>query len=109
MLLRGSPGAAEYILPIPMGYQSHDRWIVEFADGLNAKVNGETPLQYCRRHESNESQLIANRRIKIISPSGIFLQIKVYLNSGCYRAGRDSSKASAIAAGRYSTHGKVSN
>ncbi|WP_458527212.1 glycosyltransferase family 2 protein [Onishia taeanensis] len=52
-------------LPIPGDYKAHDNWIVGFADGLNAKVVDEMPLQYYRRHESNESQFIANRITKV--------------------------------------------
>jgi glycosyltransferase involved in cell wall biosynthesis len=48
-------------MPIPEGFKAHDGWIVWFADGLRAKIVDYTPLQYYRRHESNESQFIANR------------------------------------------------
>lgn len=52
-------------LPIPEGCIAHDNWVVGFADGLKAKVVDETLLQYYRRHESNESQFIANRTTKV--------------------------------------------
>lgn len=48
-------------LPIMEGFGSHDKWLVEFADGLSAKMVEGVVLQYYRRHESNESQFIANR------------------------------------------------
>ncbi|WP_432472048.1 glycosyltransferase family 2 protein [Amphritea sp. HPY] len=52
-------------LPISEDYNSHDRWIVKFADGLNAKIVDRRVLQYYRRHENNESQFIANRTSKV--------------------------------------------
>lgn len=52
-------------MPIPEGFRGHDNWLVEFADGLDAKYVDHTVLQYYRRHESNESQFIANRTVKI--------------------------------------------
>jgi glycosyltransferase involved in cell wall biosynthesis len=55
----------DFALPIPTGLKSHDNWIVFLADGINAKIVDETPLQYYRRHESNESQFIANRTTRV--------------------------------------------
>jgi len=55
----------DFCLPIPTGVKGHDNWLVQFADGLDAKVVDPTPLQYYRRHESNESQFIANRTTKV--------------------------------------------
>jgi len=55
----------ELCMPIPAGVKGHDNWLVQFADGLNAKIVDETVLQYYRRHESNESQFIANRTTKV--------------------------------------------
>ncbi len=52
-------------VPMPSGFTSHDNWLVWFADGLNAKVIENRVLQYYRRHESNESQFIANRTTKV--------------------------------------------
>jgi len=52
-------------LPIPDAIAAHDDWLAWFADGLQAKIVDETPLQFYRRHESNESQFIANRTTKI--------------------------------------------
>lgn len=54
-----------FCMPIPAGVKGHDNWLVQFADGLSAKVVDPTPLQYYRRHESNESQFIANRTTKV--------------------------------------------
>lgn len=58
-------------MPIPEGFRAHDKWIVEFAAGLNAKLIDKTVLQYYRRHESNESQFIVNRTVKV-SRVGVF-------------------------------------
>lgn len=55
----------DFCLPIPSLYKAHDNWIVDFADGLNAKVVTPKVLQYYRRHDSNESQFLANRLTKI--------------------------------------------
>ncbi|OOE39365.1 family 2 glycosyl transferase [Salinivibrio kushneri] len=55
----------ELCMPIPSGFKGHDNWLIQFADGLNAKVIDTTPLQYYRRHETNESQFIANRTTKV--------------------------------------------
>lgn len=55
----------DFCLPIPSGFKGHDNWLIQFADGLNAKVIDTTPLQYYRRHETNESQFIANRTTKV--------------------------------------------
>ena len=52
-------------MPIPEGYRAHDIWLVRIADGLDAKIVDDTPLQYYRRHEANESQFIANRTTKV--------------------------------------------
>ena len=52
-------------LPIPAGFKAHDNWLVEFADSLNSRKIENKVLQYYRRHESNESQFIANRTVKI--------------------------------------------
>jgi glycosyltransferase involved in cell wall biosynthesis len=52
-------------MPIPSGFTGHDNWLVWFANGLDAKVIDGTILQYYRRHESNESQFIANRITKV--------------------------------------------
>ena len=52
-------------MPIPEGFRAHDNWIVAFAQAFNAKLVDTTVLQYYRRHESNESQFIANRTVKV--------------------------------------------
>lgn len=52
-------------MPIPRGVKSHDNWLVGFADALGGKVLDGRVLQYYRRHESNESQFIANRTTRI--------------------------------------------
>ena len=55
----------ELCMPIPVGFKGHDDWLVGFAGGLAAKLVDEKVLQYYRRHESNESQFIANRTTKV--------------------------------------------
>lgn len=55
----------EIALPIPVGVLAHDNWLVGIADGLKAKVVDTRILQYYRRHESNESQFVANRIKKV--------------------------------------------
>lgn len=52
-------------MPIPEGFRAHDNWLVEFADGLSAKMVDGTVLQFYRRHESNESQFIVNRTVPV--------------------------------------------
>lgn len=63
-------------LPISVGFKSHDNWLAWFAEGLNAKVIDETVLQYYRRHESNESQFIANKTIKVTRAQVFMYSIK---------------------------------
>ena len=53
------------VLPIPTGLKSHDNWLVGIANGLNKKTISKSILQYYRRHNSNESQYIANRVTKV--------------------------------------------
>lgn len=60
-------------MPIPADYKAHDNWLVEFADGLEAKEVDDKVLQYYRRHESNESQFIANRTTKVTKKQ-VFLE-----------------------------------
>jgi glycosyltransferase involved in cell wall biosynthesis len=52
-------------LPIPDGFKAHDDWIVSFAAGLGAKMICRQVLQYYRRHNNNESQLMVNRTTKV--------------------------------------------
>jgi len=52
-------------MPIPEGFKAHDGWIVWFVDGQRARIVDGTPLQYYRRHESKESQFIANRTTRV--------------------------------------------
>jgi glycosyltransferase involved in cell wall biosynthesis len=67
-------------MPIPAGIKGHDNWVVQFADGLNAKLVDKTVLQYYRRHESNESQFIANRTTKVTRTQARLNTIKTVLN-----------------------------
>lgn len=67
-------------MPIPNGVKGHDNWLVQFADGLNARVVDETVLQYYRRHESNESQFIANRTTKVTRVQARLSTIKKVLS-----------------------------
>jgi hypothetical protein len=52
-------------MPIPAGIKGHDNWLMGLANGLNAKFIEARILQYYRRHESNESQFIANKTTKV--------------------------------------------
>lgn len=65
-----------FCLPIPAGLRSHDTWLVRIADGLGAKLVDTTVLQYYRRHESNESQYIANRTTKVSRTSAFLHSAK---------------------------------
>ncbi|AFP31446.1 glycosyltransferase family 2 protein [Marinobacter sp. BSs20148] len=67
-------------MPIRAGVKGHDNWLVQFADGLNAKLVDETVLQYYRRHESNVSQFIANRTTKVTRTQARLNAIKTVLN-----------------------------
>ncbi|AHI30130.1 glycosyltransferase family protein [Marinobacter similis] len=58
-------------MPIPMGFRAHDNWLVEIAEGLDAKLVERRVLQYYRRHEANESQFAANS-ITRVSRIGAF-------------------------------------
>lgn len=60
-------------LPILEGFKAHDNWIVDLAEALNAKIVDTKVLQYYRRHESNESQFIANR-ITQVTKMQVFIQ-----------------------------------
>lgn len=55
----------ELALPIPTLVKGHDNWIVRFAELMNVKYVDDTPLQYYRRHETNESQFVANKTKKV--------------------------------------------
>ena len=57
-------------LPIPEGAKGHDNWLVDFSNGLCAGLVLESVLQLYRRHDSNESLVIANslRRTHPIDP-----------------------------------------
>ena len=63
-------------MPIPAGMKGHDNWLVELADDLNAKVIDNRVLQYYRRHESNESQFIANRTTKVTRTDVFILSLR---------------------------------
>ncbi len=63
-------------MPIPAGIKGHDNWIVDFADALNSKVVDDRVLQYYRRHESNESQFIANRITKVTRQQALIHSVK---------------------------------
>ncbi|WP_233399168.1 glycosyltransferase family 2 protein [Idiomarina abyssalis] len=69
-------------LPIPKAFKAHDNWIIAFADGLDAKVVNSKVLQYYRRHESNESQFIANRTSKVTRYHFFKHSIKTLAGSG---------------------------
>ncbi len=52
-------------MPIPDGFKGHDNWIVGFADAFGARLIDDVVLQYYRRHDYNESQILVNRLKKI--------------------------------------------
>lgn len=66
----------DFCMPIPEGLKAHDNWIVQFADAVNSKVVDERALQYYRRHESNESQFIANRIKRVSRQQAFFHSVK---------------------------------
>jgi hypothetical protein len=66
----------DFCMPIPHGMKGHDNWLVELAGGLNAKVVDIRVLQYYRRHESNESQFIANRTTKVTRTDVFILSLR---------------------------------
>jgi glycosyltransferase involved in cell wall biosynthesis len=66
----------DFCMPIPVGIKAHDNWLVQFAGGLNAKVVDPAVLQYYRRHESNESQFIANRTTRVSPHHAFFHSVK---------------------------------
>lgn len=66
-------------LPIPGGLRGHDDWVVGLAGSLNAKFVEPKTLQYYRRHESNESQFIANRTSRVTRSQAFFHSVQVAL------------------------------
>ena len=63
-------------MPIPIGLKRHDNWIVGLAEGLGGKIVDDRVLQYYRRHESNESQFIANKTTKVTRTQAVFHSVK---------------------------------
>ena len=53
------------ILPIPVGYEAHDAWIVNLAVGVGRRMLIDEVLQLYRRHESADSGWIINSRHKV--------------------------------------------
>lgn len=66
----------DFCLPIPQAFKAHDNWIVEIARALNAKVVDDQVLQFYRRHESNESQFIANRTTRVTKSQAFIHTLK---------------------------------
>lgn len=66
----------DFCMPIPAGIKGHDNWIVHFAEAVNGKVVDDRVLQYYRRHESNESQFIANRTTKVTKRQVFFHSVR---------------------------------
>lgn len=73
-------------IPIPAGVKAHDNWLVAFADGLSAKVIEPIVLQYYRRHDSNESQFIANSTKKLTRSKRLIYSLKNLINSNAHNA-----------------------
>lgn len=63
-------------MPIPSTFNAHDNWIIGFSDGLKAKKVDDKVLQFYRRHESNESQFIANRTVKVTRKQAFLENLK---------------------------------
>ncbi|WP_206075663.1 glycosyltransferase family 2 protein [Marinobacter sp. NP-4(2019)] len=82
----------DFCMPIPAGINGHDNWIVDFADALNSKVVDDRVLQYYRRHESNESQFIANRTTRV-TPRLAFIHSVKKLFEGDVREREDAQIA----------------
>lgn len=61
-------------IPIPGGLKAHDGWLVGLADGLGAKVVEDKVLQFYRRHEKNESQVLINRLHKA-TPLHVYIDL----------------------------------
>jgi glycosyltransferase involved in cell wall biosynthesis len=66
----------DFCLPVPASFEGHDKWLVWVADGLDARVVDDKVLQYYRRHESNESQFIANRTTKVTRTRALIHSLK---------------------------------
>lgn len=49
-------------LPFPDGLRTHDRWILQFSEGLETRMIVENSLQFWRRHNSNASYFNFGRR-----------------------------------------------
>ena len=76
-------------MPIPVGFKGHDNWLVWLADGLRGKFVDDKVLQYYRRHESNESQFIANRTTKVTRTQAIFNSVKNVFQKDAATKARD--------------------
>lgn len=75
----------DFCMPIPEGIKAHDNWLVHFAEAVNGKVVYNRVLQYYRRHETNESQFIANRTTKVNRRHAFLHSIKKTLLQGDIR------------------------
>lgn len=63
-------------LPVPEGFSGHDNWIVGFANGLRSVFVLDEVLQLYRRHDSNESTILANRTRRVGKLERFKLQIE---------------------------------
>lgn len=63
-------------MPIPLDFKAHDNWLVAFAYALKAKKVDNKILQFYRRHESNESQFIANSKTKVTRKQALVKCVK---------------------------------
>jgi len=66
----------ELCLPVPVGFGGHDNWIVGFANGLRSVCILEEVLQLYRRHDLNESTILANRTRRVGKLDRVRLQIE---------------------------------
>lgn len=83
-------------LPIPVGIKGHDNWLVLFADGLKARIIDGSVLQYYRRHETNESQFIANRTTKVTRIQLLINSVKKVFEKDAGRQLKDHYKQMEI-------------
>ena len=71
----------EFCLPIPGDARGHDNWLVDFSNGLGATRILEKVLQLYRRHESNESLVIANSTHRVNRLDRIKKQLGIAFSS----------------------------
>lgn len=76
-------------LPIPSGFKSHDVWLVWFANGVNARIVARKVLQYYRRHDTNQSNVIVNGITKINRNRAFMHSVSNMLSTGAAEQRRE--------------------